>query len=56
MIQVVRSYHLVLNPLVVELDCVVGVITSENEKVFDGELVLLGPSNFEALLLFARRC
>ncbi len=55
MIQVVRSHHFVLDPLVVKLYCVVGVIAPKNKKVFYRELVLLGPSNFEALLLFIRR-
>jgi hypothetical protein len=55
MIQVVRSDHLVLHTLIVKLDRVVGVVTPEHKEVFDGKLVLLGPSNLESLLLFVGR-
>ena len=51
MIQVVSSDHFVLDALVVVLDAVVGIIAFEDEQVLHRELLVLVPSDLEALLL-----
>lgn len=41
MIQIVRSYDLVLDTLIVELDCVVSIIAAEDEEILNCELLRL---------------
>ena len=47
MIQIVRGHDLVLDALIVELDCVVSIIAAEDKKIFDCELLSLRPSDLE---------
>ena len=50
-IQIMGRDDFVLDTLVVQLDCMFSVITSEYEKVFYSKLFLLAPSDFESCLL-----
>ena len=42
-----RGHDLVLDALIVELDCVVSIIAAEDKKIFDCELLSLRPSDLE---------
>ena len=50
MVQIVGSDDLVLDTLVVELDCMFSIIAPKNEQILNSELLCLTPSNFEALI------
>jgi len=47
----VRSYDLVLNSFVVELDAVLGIVAAEHEKILNGELLCPTPSNLQSRVL-----
>ncbi len=51
MVEVVGRNYFILDTLVIELDCVLGVVAPEHKEVFNRELVKLRPSDLQALLL-----
>ena len=50
MVKIVRCNDLVLHSLVVHLDRVIGIITTEHKQVLYRELFLLAPSNLQTRL------
>ena len=50
MVQIVGCNDLVLYTLVIHLDRVIGIVTTEHEQVFYRELFLLAPSNLQPSL------
>jgi hypothetical protein len=50
-VEVVGRNYFILDTLVIELDCVLGVVAPEHKEVFNRELVKFRPSDLQALLL-----
>jgi len=54
MVQVMRSYDFILYSLMVQLYCVFGIVASKHKQIFNSELVIFRPPDFESLLFLAR--
>ena len=54
MVEVMWCNYFVFHAFVVQLNCVLRIVTSKYKQVFDRELVTFGPPNFESFLFFAR--
>ena len=51
MVQIMRSYDLVLDTLIVHFYSMIGIVAPENEKVFDCELLCFAPAQLQTRLL-----
>lgn len=54
MIKVMRSHNFILNSFVIQLYCVLGIVASKYKQVFNRELVIFRPPDFESFLFLAR--